>query len=75
MLALVADVWLALFGTAPPCDAVVEQVPYVIAGRPKEAADATYAAVAKLSSLRCAGIALQLKAGDKSALQVAAVGE
>jgi hypothetical protein len=75
VVALVADVWLALFGTAQPCEAVAEQVPSVIADQSKEVVDETHVMLAKLSPLQCAGIALRLKVGDKSVLQLAALGK
>ncbi len=73
--ALFAVVWLFAFGTMAPCDALAAQVWPLIAGQPKEVADATYAETAKLSTLACAGIALRLKAGDTSAVQVVVVGK
>jgi hypothetical protein len=46
-----------------------------IADQSKEVADETHGMLAKLSPLQCTGIALRLKMGDKSVLQLAAVGK
>jgi hypothetical protein len=74
-VALVAVVaWLLLFGATDPCTALGTQAAPVVARQPPSARPAITDALAGLAVPQCAALAVRLRFGDESAIQVRTVG-